>query len=317
VTSRETRCVRAWVLAGSLVTMLSGRAHADDFTKTVDNAYPFTLPELSRERASVLFETTFARLSADRMPERVGALWVQGLRVEAPFYRRAWYVGGEYAFFSGLPAGTNDGRAFLSGNTRVHVRGVWSTFDGLAFGATFAATLPTAGFQSLHGNRLATDAIAVTPHSLNLLRPIDVGLAVLVDARLTLGPVTVQARHGFEFGANPTVIEASQMAVVTTVYVGGLVGPNVSVGAEGEQLYLLDEGVPDAQRLSVLARLGVTWDLKQVILGACAFSTLRTPFAGEADSAFGGVLRLGWTWDNLDTAGMNDMGGPLCAACCE
>lgn len=296
MTSIGRSFVVATIASGSLLAARSARA--DEFTKTVDNAYPITLPELSRERASVMLDTTFATLSANADPNRRGSIWIERIRLETPFYKTSWYVGADYAFFSGLAAGDGKGGSnFLSGNTRLHVRGVWSTFDGLAFGGTFAATLPTANFRSEAGMAVATNATALAPHAINLLRPIDVGLSAHVDARLTLGAVTFQARHGFEYGANPTVVANSQIAVVTTLYVGALFGQNVSFGAEGEQLYLLDEGVPDAQRLSVVARMGATWDLTRVLLGGYLFSTIGTPLAREADAAYGAMIRIGWTWD--------------------
>jgi len=283
----------------ALAALTTRDARADEFTKTVENAYPITLPELSRERASVMLDTTFATLAASADSNRRGSIWIEHMRLEAPFYRQSWFVGADYAFFSGLATGDgkSGGLTFLSGNTRVHMRGTWSTFDGLAFGATFAVTLPTAEFRSDAGARVATNATAVAPHAINMLRPIDVGLAALVDARLTLGVVTFQARHGFEYGASPKVVPNSQIATVTTLYIGALVNEQVSVGAEGEQLYLLDEGIPDAQRLSVVARMGVTWDLKSVLLGAYVFSTVGTPLARDADAAYGAMLRVGWTWD--------------------
>ncbi len=295
-----TRHARFAFAAAACALTLTRAARADEFTRTVDNAYPITLPELSRERASVLLDSTFATLSGSNDPNRRGSIWMENIRLEAPFYGHFWYVGGEYAFISGLattPDANHEGLKFLPGNTRLHVRGAWSTFDGLAFGATFAATLPTASFHSVPGARVASDAIALSPHSINMLRPIDVGLAALIDARLTLGGVTFQARHGFEYGMNPQTVQNSQIAVVTTIYVGGLVGARVSVGAEAEQLYLLDEGTPDTQRLSVVGRAGATWDFHDAMIGGYGFTTVGTPFARDADRGYGLMLRIGWTWD--------------------
>lgn len=288
------RILAALVLA-SAATLSAGLARADDDTPSPP-ARALDLPVLIHPDVEARTSTLMGSLS-DPATGRAVALVIQRFALEVPVLRPWLHVGAAWAVAGAVPPRSEGARKLLGGNVETHARAVWtSPIDGLSLGGAVGVLLPTARHHSTETESIALAASSANVADYNLFRRMTLGLVSSVDARVTTGAVSFQARHGLEYAIDPVTFQASTASTVSSLYVGVALGDAVIVGGEISELYLLDAKIADGRRAHLVAQAGASWSLGAVVPELVLFSTVGTPVSTEIESVVGAQLGVTWIW---------------------
>ena len=281
-------CVAVVVVLGAV------RAEADD--DPAAPVRPLSLPVLAHAHAEARTSTLLGSVAPNFASERTSALVIERFRIEAPANR--WlYLGGGWAMTGALPPGGATGQKLLGGNVEVDARAIWTApSDGIAMGLALGLLLPTADHGSSAAQSVALAAGSANVAEYNMFRTMKLGLRPAVDARVTTGVGSFQARQALEYAHDPATFQASRVSTVSSLFVGVALADAVTVGTEVSELYLLDAKIPDGRRASLTAEVGASWSLGRVVPAVGFFSTVGSPLSGEIDRVYGGRLSVAWIW---------------------
>ena len=300
------------VVAFAAVATLAGVARAEDLP---DLLRPETLPELTHRFAEVTSETTLASVSLSQAVTPTGAVdtrqnetvRIESFSFEIPLASRNWFAGGSYAF----AVGTLDqgGSLVVTGDPEAHVRGVWASVTGIAFGGGFGLVLPTGGWDGKDAVAVGTAAASVRAWDRAIFDPDSVTSRGFVDLRDAVGPLVVQYRQTLEAAVDTRNASNYTLAAVGTLYAGLRFAPFFSAGAQLVEYYSLEPDVSDATRahwslgadVRFITRYFQPMVAVMTSLGSPlrALSSIGSPLGASPESFLG--VRLGLTFV-LDTA---------------
>ena len=235
--------------------LTSSRASASPYDEPYDlpNApRPPTLPTLTHPDLEGTLESTLGILQpTDGTGDSF--VYIQRIGVEYPFANRRFFLGANYEAAAGALPGIDGSGKLVSGNTELFARTVWATRTGLAFGGGGAVMLPSATFGS-SGPAFNTvnAAAAVRPWDNAFFDANAFTFRPFVDARAFDHGFLVQFRQTLDISAS--VISAAprtELAAVTSVFVGYKVGDAIGAGVEAFELYIIKGAADDGARSTI------------------------------------------------------------------
>ncbi|GAC1364498.1 MAG: hypothetical protein NVSMB47_16090 [Polyangiales bacterium] len=272
-----------------------------------------TLPDLQHTASEASFEQTIASVRPKPGGLGSGADTSDGnltshlfdFDVEIPVVRQALYVGGRYGF-AAARSPTQHSAKFISGQPEVFARVAHAgAADKWAVGAGFGTIFPVVTYDALDD---ATRLQTATPASLvGIVRPWD--LSSFLDRRVTLRPwidlrvgrnkLLAQFRQGLDVavrsgvasqgsaaGAVPGRVGDIDLISVSTLYLGWQPTPELAIGVEAWEVYLLKTSLPisDQQRTAFALSPGFRFFYRWIEPGVSLLVPIGAPLLGAVDS---------------------------------
>lgn len=225
---------------------------------------PVTMSEIEHDDLHVAIDSWGASLSArDGTGRRDVFALAQHVRVESPLASRNYYFHLEYQAGSATSP-SYGGSRILGGNVIAGGRVVWLHAQGIALGGDLGVALPTARYGSDLAKDVSLVLASMRPWDYDSFRASSLTVLPAVDVRAVFGPVTMQLRHQVDWAIDSGHSPRSNLATITTLYVGVRVKELFSPGVELAELYLLDPSIQDDRRAEAVVAPGLRVNLGRV-----------------------------------------------------
>ena len=242
------------VVAGAIAASPARRARADELVDEIVASprlpAPLVLPELTHPRSDLALTWTTGRGVSDAAARSNAALALLRVQFEGNFLRRRLYAGITYDYASALPpdgglplddtpaAPHAVGKRGAFGNVEPHVRVVFPLTEGLVYGFSLGAVLPSATIERNGPAQSAMLAAAsMEPTDYVHFQPGRFAFRPAGDLRIVRGPFVFQARQGFDIMIDQAGIETARTAGRVLAHVGVAPTRAVEISVEASQVY--------------------------------------------------------------------------------
>lgn len=298
--------VRSWWLVLALVTacaVVAGEADAQPRggggrtrKRLPSTPGPPGIPALTHADGEGTLELTSGAYYPRDVRALRGHVPVHVLRaaMEQPLHRRRVFVGAAHENAIGSPASAR-GPFVLPSNFEVHGRAVWATTTGLAFGAGLGVMLPTASWdrRGRDASSLATASVALRPWDLAFFQEGSLTLRPFVDVHDVVGRFVIQLRQVLDWTIDVREGRDLRLYSVATLFLGYRPLPEMAVGIETHQLYIIAADVADERRsfFSVSPAIRLLFDRVQPSIAV--IKSLGAPYVPGTVHTF--ATRMGLT----------------------
>lgn len=270
-----------------------------------------TIPDLQHTSSEASLEQTIASVNPKTSTAAVGVPTNEGALTshifeadfEIPLVRQTLYVGGQYAFAAARSPAQHDAR-FISGQPEIFGRIAHGGPDEQwAVGAGLGVMAPIVTYDDLDDGKRTQTATASA--LVGIVRPWD--LSMFLDRRVTARPwidlrigrkIVAQVRQGLDVAMRSGVPSSTsavgpfagkvgdvEMVSITSVYLGWQPTPELALGVEAWDVYLLKTSLPitDRERTVFAVSPGFRMFYRWVEPGVSLLFPIGSPLLGAVD----------------------------------